>query len=105
MKNIKHRWNVKSNFQVFVIILVFACTGSATAWLTKPILAYFGISKITLNLVEYYGLYLLVLFPIYQILLLSIGFVMGQFSFFWAFEKKLLKTLKFNVIFNLFRNK
>lgn len=102
MKNFKHRWKIKSNLQVFIIILVFACTGSATAWITKPILTFFGISKLTHNLLEYYGLYLLILFPIYQILLVSIGFIMGQFKFFWEFEKKILRWMKLDFIIAFF---
>ena len=45
MANFKERWNIKSNWQVFVISVVFAITGSSAAYLSKPILATFGISK------------------------------------------------------------
>jgi hypothetical protein len=34
------------------------------------------------------------IFPIYQILLVLIGAIFGQFNFFWAFEKKMLRGLK-----------
>jgi high-affinity nickel permease len=90
MASFKERWKIKSNWQVFVILLVFAVTGSSAAYLSKPILTLFGISN--KNPWEYYSLYIILIFPIYQILLVSFGFIFGQFTFFWAFEKKILKT-------------
>ena len=92
MGNFKERWNIKSNWQLFVIIVVFAVTGSSAAYLSKPILSYFGISKS--NPWEYYPLYILLIFPVYQVLLVCFGFIFGQFRFFWAFEKKMLRGMK-----------
>lgn len=88
MTSFKSRWNIKSNWQVFVILIVFAVTGSSAAYLSKPILATLGISKD--NQWEYYTLYIILIFPVYQVLLVFFGFVFGQFTFFWAFEKKML---------------
>ena len=45
MANFRERWNIKSNWQVFVILVVFAVTGSSAAYLSKPILSAVGISK------------------------------------------------------------
>jgi hypothetical protein len=92
MANFKERWNIKSNWQLFVIVFVFAVTGSSAAYLSRPILALFGITKEAVTLWEYYPLYILLIFPIYQVLLVSFGFLFGQFKFFWAFEKKLLRS-------------
>ena len=101
MGNFKNRWNIKSNWQVFVIILVFAITGSAAAMISKPILHWLGISKETQHIAIYITLYTLIIFPIYQILLVSIGFLFGQFKFFWAFEKKMLRALKLGFLIDL----
>jgi hypothetical protein len=92
MANFKQRWQIKSNWQVVVILLVFAITGSTAAYLAKPLLSSCGINKKEVSAWLYYPLYVLLLFPIYQILLLSFGFLSGQFRFFWSFEKKLLKN-------------
>ena len=100
MANFKERWNIKSNWQLFVIIVVFAVTGSTAAYLSKPILSIFGISKDTVSAWEYYPLYILLLFPIYQVLLVSFGFLFGQFTFFWTFEKKLLQNCGFGFLVN-----
>ena len=100
MGNFKERWNIKSNWQVFVIIVVFAITGSSAAYLSKPILALFGISKDNLSAWAYYPLYIVLIFPIYQVLLVSFGFLFGQFTFFWAFEKKMLRSCGLGFIFS-----
>jgi hypothetical protein len=92
MANFKQRWHIKSNWQLVVIIVVFAITGSAAAYLAKPILATFGIVKGSVSGWIYYPLYIILIFPIYQVLLVGFGFLFGQFAFFWGFEKKLLKS-------------
>lgn len=93
MASFKERWNIKSNWQAFVIIMVFAITGSSAAYLSKPILSLFGIVKGSVSNWLYYPLYILLIFPVYQVLLISFGFIFGQFTFFWAFEKKMLKSM------------
>jgi manganese efflux pump family protein len=105
MSNFKKRWNIKSNWQVFVIILVFAITGSSSAYLSKPILAFFGIVKNEISGWTYYPLYIILIFPIYQVLLVFFGFIFGQHEFFWAFEKKMLRSLKLGFIADWFENK
>ena len=102
MGNFKNRWNIKSNWQVFVIILVFAITGSAAAMISKPILHGLGITKETHHILLYALLYVVIIFPIYQILLVSIGFLFGQFKFFWSFEKKMLRSLKLGFFVDFF---
>ena len=100
MANFRERWNIKSNWQVFVILVVFAVTGSSAAYLSKPILSAVGISKE--NLWIYYSLYLILIFPVYQFLLVFFGFIFGQFNFFWAFEKKMLRSCGLGFIANWF---
>jgi hypothetical protein len=93
MSNFKTRWGITSNFQMVMIIVVFAVTGSTSAFLSKPILSWFGIVKGEVSGWIYYPLYILLIFPVYQVLLVTIGFLFGQFRFFWAFEKKMLRSM------------
>jgi len=92
MPSLKQRWGIQSNFQLIVIFIVFAITGSASAWLSKPFCFWLGITKEDMGL-WFNPIRLLMIFPIYQILLVFIGFLFGQFKFFWAFEKKMLRHL------------
>ncbi|MEL0308655.1 MAG: DUF6787 family protein, partial [Flavobacteriaceae bacterium] len=41
----------------------------------------------------YWPLRIILIFPLYQVLLVLFGWIFGQFKFFWAFEKKMLKRL------------
>ncbi|HCQ11870.1 MAG: DUF6787 family protein [Flavobacterium sp.] len=102
MSNFKQRWNIDSNWQVFVILVVFAITGSTSAVLSKPILEFIGITKDTVSGWIYYPLYIILIFPVYQVLLVSFGFIFGQFKFFWAFEKKMLRSVKLGFIADYF---
>ena len=99
MEKLKQRWNITSNFQLVVIFIVFAITGSSSAYLSKPVLDWIGFTKDVVSPWIYYPLYLILIFPIYQVLLISFGFISGQFKFFWEFEKKMLRSLGLGFIF------
>lgn len=102
MSSFKERWNIKSNGQVIVILIVFAITGSSAAYLSKPVLSIFGIIKGEVSNWIYYPLYIILIFPIYQVLLVTFGFLFRQFDFFWAFEKKMLRSMKLGFIADFF---
>ena len=88
---LKDRWGVNSGWQVLMILIVFAVTGSTTAKLTSLIFDYVGRDISTLEKVLVYFLG----FLIYQVLLVSFGFIFGQFTFFWNFEKRMFGRLFF----------
>lgn len=91
---LKQRWNIKSNFQVIIILVVFAITGSTTVYLKKMIFDWAGINAET-PLVSKVIFYIVVILVVYNVLLLMIGFIFGQFRFFLEFEKKFFSRLLF----------
>ena len=94
MDKLKQRWGIDSNFQIAIIILVFAINGSFAAWVAKPVTEFFGLSSETTNpYILYLTLRILLIFPIYQITLPIVGWFFGQFKFFWDFEKKMLRRI------------
>ncbi|AVR46442.1 diacylglyceryl transferase [Christiangramia fulva] len=93
MKKLKKRWGVKSNWQLFVIFLVFAITGSSAAKLASPLTNLIGINPQDHHWLIYWPIRILIILPIYQVLLLFFGWIFGQFSFFWNFEKKMLARM------------
>ena len=95
MEKLKKRWGISNNFQLVVIFIVFAVTGSTSAYLSKPVVQWLGISKETMSAWLYIPLRILIIFPVYQVLLVFFGFISGQFRFFWNFEKKLLGTREY----------
>ena len=93
MPSLKERWGITSNLQFTIIFIVFAITGSASAMLSKAVCTWVGIMKEDFGF-WYTPVRLLLIFPLYQVLLVSIGFLFGQFKFFWAFEKRMLRGMK-----------
>jgi len=84
---LKTRWNLKSTFQVVIILVVFGCTGFTVLFIKKPIVNWIVGSEESSLL--YSILYYMFILPVYNIILLAYGFVFGQFTFFWEFEKKM----------------
>lgn len=92
INHLKEKWGLTSIWQVLIIIVVFAVTGSSAVWVGKPILNFFGIN----NEMPYWlhlTLRIAIIFPVYQVLLLFWGTLFGQFRFFWNLEKKTLGRL------------
>lgn len=88
-KQLKKRWDV-SGGQLFIILCVFAITGTTTAWLTKVVTHWVGFTPQTSwswKLLLRVGMLVIG----YQLILLTVAFIFGQFAFFWKFEKKMLR--------------
>ena len=86
-------FKVKDFNQLIIIFIVFGITGSLSVVLGKYVLInIFGESF--LNNDYYWLLRLILIFPIYQVLLIIIGALFGQFKYFWEIEKKILIKMK-----------
>ncbi len=92
IERLKLRWGVKNGIQVCIILVVFAATGFSILYLKKPIYHLAGISDTTPFWVRFV-FYSLTILPVYQIVLLFWGFIFGQFTFFWNFEKRMLSNI------------
>lgn len=99
MKKLKERWGITSNIQIILILIVFAINGSLSAWLAKPAMELIGLYKESTNGFIYWPLRILIIFPVYQLTLPIVGFIFGQFKFFWNFEKKFLSKIGFGFLF------
>lgn len=105
MSNLKQRWGITSNWQMVVIFVVFAITGTTASYLSKPILACLGITRDTLHPVLYWTLYIVIILPVYKVLLVCIGTIFGQHTFFKNFVFKMLRGMKLGFIADFFTNK
>ena len=86
-------FKVKDLYQLIIIFIVFGITGSLSVVLGKYVLInIFGESF--LNNDYYWLLRLILIFPIYQILLIIVGALFGQFRYFWEIEKKILIKMR-----------
>lgn len=90
-EKLKERWGVESNWSLTLILVTFAVTGSLSAkvggYLVKEM---WGFSWENDPWYQYVPLRIITTFVFYQILLVIVGTCLGQFKFFWAFEKKML---------------
>jgi len=87
-KKLQQRWKLKSGWQVFMVLIVFACTGFTVMFLKEPVLSLFAAEAdrgIWFSVVYY-----ILILPVYFIILLCYGFLFGQGKFFLGFVKKTL---------------
>ena len=53
MKKLKEKWGITSNFQLIVILVVFAITGTASLVVSNPILDFIGFSN-SVNFIRFH---------------------------------------------------
>ena len=94
LNNLITKFNAKSKKHLLIIFTIFALSGSGSLFISSPILSAINLE----SLITYYPLYVLVriiiIVPIYQIMLIIIATIFGEFNYFWKFEKKFLQRLK-----------
>ncbi len=86
MERLKQRWKLGSISQVIVVLIVFACTGFTVLFIKKPILRFLAGENGDTAFASV--LYYIFILPLYNVILLGYGFLLGQFTFFWEFEKR-----------------
>jgi hypothetical protein len=98
MKNfwekLKLRWGIESDWQVALILLVFALTGFSFLFISPWIEHLLGVSEddpFWLKVV----VFILIMLPVYNLLLLIWGTLLGQFKFFKNFIVKFFKRMLF----------
>ncbi|MGC1205799.1 MAG: DUF6787 family protein [Flavobacteriaceae bacterium] len=92
---LEKKWQVNQRWEMINIFLVFAITGSASVFISRPLIKLAGINKENLSTWVYWVLYIIIGFVFYQIFLVLIGWIFGQHKFFWDFEKKMLRRIGF----------
>ena len=90
-KVLEKRWILNYKWEMIRVFIVFAVTGSSSLYVGKPIIRLLGITKENLNPILYWILFIIIGLIFYQILLVTFGWLFGQFNFFWEFEKKMLR--------------
>ena len=86
-------FKVDSINRLIIIFVVFAITGSLSVILGEYVLLFFFSDNVVKD-IFYWIIRILIIFPLYQILLIIVGSIFGEFDYFWSIEKKILKRLK-----------
>jgi hypothetical protein len=99
MRDLKSKWGLHSNFQLVIILIVFAINGSLSAKISSFFMQKMDITKDNIHLVLYYFILILLVLPLYPFTLILFGYVFGQSKFFFPFAKKILKHIGLGFIF------
>ncbi|WP_179334770.1 DUF6787 family protein [Winogradskyella costae] len=89
-KKLEKKWILDYKWEMIRVFMVFAFTGTSSLFVGRPIIKILGITKENLNPILYWFLFIIIGLIFYQILLVTFGWLFGQFKFFWEFEKKML---------------
>jgi len=99
-KKLEGKWITEYRWEIITIFIVFALTGSSSVRIAKPILETVGFTPSLFPDGFFGGFFywiirIIIILPLYQILLIVFGALFGQFKFFLAFEKKMLRRMGF----------
>ena len=103
VKKLQKRWGVKSAWQVVVILIVFALTGFSSLYVKRPIYQFLNLDPESFNVWQKVLAIFFIVLPVYQLLLLFYGTLLGQFQFFWNFEKRMFGRI--GKLFTFWRRK
>lgn len=99
LEKLKNRWNVKSNWDILIILLVFSLAGTTSLYIKQPVFYLFDIQKHLIPTFDFVLIYIMVVNPSYLFLLLFWGFIFRKWDFFWTFEKRIfMKILIFEIL-------
>ncbi len=89
---LKEKWKIESNVSFILILIAFAITGSSSVvvsnYLINAIQGYLPAQGWLLFLLK-----VLITTPVYMLLLIIIGSLLGQYTFFSFFLQKMLKSI------------
>ena len=93
IEHLKKKWDIKNNRDFTLIMVVFSLAGMNVSLCRKPLFHLLGIHRETAFWIKT-AVYLLFVFPAYQLSLLMYGFLLGQFKFFWNKQKSLVQFFR-----------
>ena len=87
MDRIKKIFKVTSTYQLIIVFVVFGITGSLSLVISEYISIFLHLDNIIMSIMS--------ILIVYQILLIIIGTLFGEFDYFWEMEKKIISRFKF----------
>ena len=80
-------FQAKSLNHLIIIFVIFAISGSCSVLVSSSLLSAIDLK----NIISFYPLYIfiriVIIIPIYQLMLILIATLFGEFKYFWKFEK------------------
>ena len=81
VERMRRRWGV-GPVGVVAILAAFALAGMTTLWVKGPVMSFL-LPSVAPGWLQW-AIYLIIMLPVYQLLLLGYGALLGQFDFFWS---------------------
>ena len=91
INNLINFFGANSKLHLLKIFIIFGLAGSLSVVLSEPILQLVSIEKFISNKFFYWLIRLILIFPIYQFVLIGLALVFGEFRYFKKFFTKFIK--------------
>ena len=91
MIKLRNYFKAKSINHLILIFIIFGISGSLTLILSEPIINFIKTNEIVENTFILLFLRLIIIFPLYQLVLISIATIFGEFNYFLSFGKSMFK--------------
>ena len=89
-------FGANSKFHLLKIFIIFGLAGSLSVILSDPLLNIVSIENYISNKFLYWFIRLILIFPIYQFVLIIVSLVFGEFAYFKKFFVKFINYFKIN---------
>ena len=78
---------------LIIIFSIFAISGSLTLIISEPIINILKMIDIVDGNIILITLRIIIILPLYQIILIAVAYLFGEFKYFYNFEKEMYKKL------------
>ena len=95
INNLINFFGANSKLHLIKIFIIFGLAGSLSVVLSEPLLQLVSIEKFISNKFFYWLIRLIIIFPIYQFVLIGVAMVFGEFRYFKKFFIKFINYFKF----------
>ena len=94
INNLINFFGANSKLHLLKIFFIFGLAGSLSVFLSEPLLQLVSIEKFISNKFFYWLIRLIIIFSIYQIVLIGVALVFGEFRYFKKFFIKFINYFK-----------
>ncbi len=94
LNNLINFFGANSKLHLLKIFIIFGLAGTFSVFLSEPLLRLLSIENFTSNKFFYWLIRLILIFPIYQFVLIGVALVSGEFRYFKKFFIKFINYFK-----------
>ena len=94
INNLINFFGASSKFHLIKIFIIFGIAGSLSLVLSEPLLQLVSIENYISNKFLYWLIRLILIFPLYQFVLIAVALLFGEFRYFKKFFIKFINYFK-----------